>query len=183
VRFWLRCAVFFGISYPVLYLNRFHLALWQYFALGLVAAFASQGVWLAARRNRLAVVVAAIVATLADAGMAAYALMASQPTATYLVEVDEVAARPGDFSGRRVRLHGYAKPGSLVRSANGLELVIAQHDRGIAVRYAGVAPDQLRDGMEIVAAGRLESAGSFDADELLVKCPSNYDRNAGARPF
>jgi cytochrome c-type biogenesis protein CcmE len=183
VRFWLRCAVFFGITCPVLYIRDFHLAFWQYFALGLVAALVSQGVWLAARKNRPAVMVAAIVATLADGGIAAYALMASRPTAMYLVEVEEVAARPDDFKGRRVRLHGYAKPGSLVRSASGLELVVAQHDRGVTVRYAGLAPDQLRDGMEIVAAGRLAAPGRFDADELLVKCPSNYDRNVGAPPF
>jgi cytochrome c-type biogenesis protein CcmE len=178
-----RCAVFFAITYPVLYAAHFHLAWWQYFVLGLVAALASQGVWWLVRRDRRAALVAGVLATLAGVASGAYALTSGPPGVVYFVEVDEVAARPDAFTGRRIRLHGHVKPGSLTRGNGGLDLVVAEHDHAIAVHYAGAVPDQLRDGMDIVAAGHLVSAGAFDADELLVKCPSNYDRNAGARPF
>jgi len=104
-------------------------------------------------------------------------------TAVYVVEVDEVAAHPADWAGRRVRIHGYAQPGSIARSGGELTLFVAQHDRGIRVRHSGPVPDQLRDGMEVVADGRLETDSTFVANTLLVKCPSNYDRNRGARPF
>jgi cytochrome c-type biogenesis protein CcmE len=182
MKLWVRCAVFFAVTYPVLYAAHFHLALWQYFVLGLVASALAQGVWWLVRGSRRRAAVAGIVATLAGAASAAYALSSVGSSVVYLVEVDEVAARPGDFSGRRVRVHGYARPGSLVRTNGGLELDVVQHGHGLTVRYVGLAPDQLRDGMEIVAAGRLGPAGRFDADELLVKCPSNYDRSAGAKP-
>jgi cytochrome c-type biogenesis protein CcmE len=43
------------------------------------------------------------------------------------------------------------------------------------VRYEGVKPGNFEDAISIVAIGRFNSTdGAFDADKLLVKCPSKY---------
>lgn len=45
----------------------------------------------------------------------------------------------------------------------------------IKVRYEGVKPGNFEDAISIVAIGRFNSTdGAFDADKLLVKCPSKY---------
>lgn len=45
----------------------------------------------------------------------------------------------------------------------------------LEVRYEGVKPGNFEDAVSIVAIGRFNSAEKvFDADKLLVKCPSKY---------
>lgn len=47
------------------------------------------------------------------------------------------------------------------------------------VRYAGLKPANFEDAVSIVAIGRWDPAGEeFDADQLLVKCPSKYQGEA-----
>ena len=181
MQFWVRAAVLFGVTAPVLIAADFRLPWWQVFLLALGGALLGHVVWWLVRKRQGVALVCAIAA--AVAGAVTGWLIRRGPTPVYLVEVDEVAAHPGDYQGRQVRIHGYARPGSLARENGALTLVVAQHDQAVRVRYAGPVPDQLRDGMEIVAGGRLGADRTFDANTLLVKCPSNYDRNAGQRPF
>lgn len=48
------------------------------------------------------------------------------------------------------------------------------HDT-LRVRYKGVKPGNFEDAVSIVAIGRFdESSKQFEADKLLVKCPSKY---------
>jgi cytochrome c-type biogenesis protein CcmE len=43
------------------------------------------------------------------------------------------------------------------------------------VRYAGIKPGNFEDAVSIVAIGRYQAAENvFNADKLLVKCPSKY---------
>jgi cytochrome c-type biogenesis protein CcmE len=154
---------------------------WQVFLLALGAAGFGRAVWWLVRNRRGPALASAIAASVG--GVVTGFALRGGPAPAYYVEADVVAAHADDYIGRRVRLHGYARPGTLVHVDGRLELVVAAHDHGPRVRYAGAVPDQLRDGMEVVAGGRLGPDGVFVADELLVKCPSNYDRNAGARPF
>lgn len=48
-------------------------------------------------------------------------------------------------------------------------------DHTLRVRYKGLKPANFEDAISIVAIGRYdEAAGRFEADKLLVKCPSKY---------
>jgi len=176
-----RAAVLFGVVAPLLVASDFRLPWWQVFLLALGGALIGHLVWWLVRRRQGVALASAISA--AVAGAVTGWMLRRGPTVVYLVEADEVAAHPGDYSGRSVRIHGYAQPGSIARTGAETRLVVQQHDRGLRVRYSGPVPDQLRDGMEVVAGGRLGSDRTFMAYTLLVKCPSNYDRNQGARPF
>jgi cytochrome c-type biogenesis protein CcmE len=181
MQFWVRAAVLFGVTAPFIIASGFHLPWWQVFLLAFGGALLGHLVWWLVRRRQGVGLVSAIAA--AVAGAVTGWMLRRGPAVVYLVEVDEVATHPGDYSGRQVRIHGYAQPGSLAHEDDALTLVVSQHDHGLRVRYAGAVPDQLRDGMEVVAGGRLDSDRLFVANTLVVKCPSNYDRNAGARPF
>ncbi len=45
----------------------------------------------------------------------------------------------------------------------------------LAVRYEGLKPANFEDAISIVAIGRYDAASrEFEADQLLVKCPSKY---------
>jgi cytochrome c-type biogenesis protein CcmE len=183
VQFWVRAACLFGVTAPVLVSRQLRLVWWQAFLLALAGALLGHLVWWLVRKRRGPALASAIAVSVGG-GVTGWMLRSRPPAPAYYVEVDAVAAHPADHVGERLRLHGYVRPGTLVRGADGrLALVVAVHDHGLPVRYAGAAPDALRDGMEVVAGGRLSADGVFVADELVVKCPSNYDRNAGPRPF
>ena len=44
----------------------------------------------------------------------------------------------------------------------------------IPVSYAGTVPDIFREGIQVVVEGRIDEAGTFQAETLLAKCPSKY---------
>jgi cytochrome c-type biogenesis protein CcmE len=45
----------------------------------------------------------------------------------------------------------------------------------MTVQYVGVKPDLLRNEAQAIVTGKLDSNGVFQADELLLKCPTKYD--------
>jgi cytochrome c-type biogenesis protein CcmE len=47
------------------------------------------------------------------------------------------------------------------------------HDDVMKVAYRGIKPGNFRDAKQVVAIGRFR-AGAFQAEKLLVKCPSKY---------
>jgi cytochrome c-type biogenesis protein CcmE len=54
-------------------------------------------------------------------------------------------------------------------------LVDEETSETLPVRYQGVKPANFEDAVSIVAIGRFDDpTGEFDADKLLVKCPSKY---------
>lgn len=77
--------------------------------------------------------------------------------------------------GKRIRLGGLVEQGS-VKRGNGLEVEFAITDttRAIPVRYKGVLPDLFREGQGVVAEGKLDTAGHFQADTVLAKHDETY---------
>ena len=57
---------------------------------------------------------------------------------------------------------------------------IADEETGetMLVRYQGVKPDTFDEAYHIVAIGKYAD-GSFNADKLLIKCPSKYESQKG----
>jgi cytochrome c-type biogenesis protein CcmE len=48
------------------------------------------------------------------------------------------------------------------------------------VSYRGTVPDLFKAGADVVVEGKLNAAGTFEADVLLTKCASKYDaKHAG----
>jgi cytochrome c-type biogenesis protein CcmE len=49
------------------------------------------------------------------------------------------------------------------------------------VVYIGVKPDLLRDEAQAIMTGKVDEAGVFHAEELLLKCPTKYEEAVPAQ--
>lgn len=77
--------------------------------------------------------------------------------------------------GTRIRLGGLVEPGSVTRSEGlAVRFELTDGNRGIPVSYRGILPDLFREGQGVVAEGSLDSAGVFNADNILAKHDENY---------
>jgi cytochrome c-type biogenesis protein CcmE len=78
-------------------------------------------------------------------------------------------------SGKRVRLGGMVKMGSLERGDNlQVRFEVTDGNKDIPVDYRGIVPDLFREGQGVVAEGHVEPDGLFKADTVLAKHDENY---------
>jgi cytochrome c-type biogenesis protein CcmE len=77
--------------------------------------------------------------------------------------------------GKRIRLGGLVKSGSLVRSDNlTVHFAVTDGRQEVPVAYSGALPDLFREGQGVVAEGALDASGLFRADMILAKHDENY---------
>lgn len=74
------------------------------------------------------------------------------------------------------RLGGMVVKGSVVRQPPGLTVrfVLTDMAKEVTVEYTGILPDLFREGQGIIAQGKLDANGVFQADEVLAKHDENY---------
>jgi cytochrome c-type biogenesis protein CcmE len=78
-------------------------------------------------------------------------------------------------SGKRVRLGGLVKMGSVERGDNlQVRFEVTDGNKDIPVDYRGIVPDLFREGQGVVAEGHVEPDGLFKADTVLAKHDENY---------
>ncbi len=92
---------------------------------------------------------------------------------------------PQQWEGKRLQLHGFVVPGSILEKRDSLEFKFKVQNKGRVVdaSYTGVVPDTFKDEAEVVLKGRLEADGFHtEANGVMAKCPSKYDpsRKTGA---
>ncbi len=95
----------------------------------------------------------------------------------YYLTVDEFLAS-NDAYGERVRVMGKVEDGSVVTDSetNTLHFAVTGGDgASLPVLYSGMVPDAFKQNADVVVEGSLTRAGTFEADSLLVKCPSKYE--------
>jgi cytochrome c-type biogenesis protein CcmE len=100
----------------------------------------------------------------------------SGSTSDYL-SVAEVKALAPD-QARDSRVAGEIVPNSVEWSTRDLHLTFQIEDETgqLPISYYGPQPDMLVDAVEAVAIGRYDpGAQVFEAEELLMKCPSKYE--------
>jgi cytochrome c-type biogenesis protein CcmE len=86
-------------------------------------------------------------------------------------DIAESKAAPG----KRVRLGGLVKSGSVERGDNlQIHFKVTDGNKDIAVDYRGIVPDLFREGQGVIAEGHIEPGGSFIADTVLAKHDENY---------
>jgi cytochrome c-type biogenesis protein CcmE len=100
----------------------------------------------------------------------------------YALPADELKARAGELTGRKVRVDGELVPGSLLKRDKPCEYRFTLRSKGteLDVRYPEcVVPDTFRDrpegGVKVTVTGSLQKDGNFQATEVLAKCASKYD--------
>jgi cytochrome c-type biogenesis protein CcmE len=125
-----------------------------------------------AKHQRLALVVIALVALIAAAVIASWAL---RNQASYFYVPSQIVKDPPAV-GRAVRLGGMVEANSIVTQPDGvtIDFVVGDGKARVPVRYSGIVPDLFVEGSGAVAEGRLQADGTFVADTLLAKHDENY---------
>jgi len=101
----------------------------------------------------------------------------------YYKHVDEVMADPAAWQGKRLQLHGYVVPDSILRKRDSLEYRFKIQNKGAVVeaQYTGVVPDTFADEAEVVLKGTLTGERFRVAPNgVMAKCPSKYEPKKGA---
>jgi len=102
----------------------------------------------------------------------------------YYKHVDEVMANPEAWHGKRLQLHGFVVPGSIMRKPDSLDWRFKVQNKGhvVTASYTGIVPDTFKDEAEVVLKGGLTQDGGFHVQEdgVMAKCPSKYAPKAGA---
>ncbi|UCH61807.1 MAG: cytochrome c maturation protein CcmE [Fidelibacterota bacterium] len=97
------------------------------------------------------------------------------------VSIAELHENPNRWEQRRLRLGGLVEAGSIVYSADKLsvDFVMVQGDDVLPVHYSGLTPDLFQDSVEVIIEGEFRD-DVFAADNLMTKCASRYEVDAGA---
>ena len=100
-----------------------------------------------------------------------YAVWAFADSITPYVDIAEARSAHGS-----VQVKGLLAP-----AQKGKDFVFGLVDESgekMEVHYHGTEPDQFRSAHHIVAVGSYKD-GAFEADRLLIKCPSKYEKMKG----
>lgn len=102
-----------------------------------------------------------------------------QSNSVYYYTVPELKAQHAQLEGRTIRVNGTLDKASIQTDQKNLVLQfnIIESDLVLPVVYRGVAPDTMGSGESIVAEGKLDAKGVFQASSILVKCPSKYEES------
>ena len=117
-----------------------------------------------------------IAAGVAGLGVAtALVLNAFQQNLVFFFTPTQVAGNEAPRD-RNFRIGGIVEEGSVERDKDALTVRFKVTDtaRTIPVVYTGILPDLFKEGKGVVAQGRLNSDGTFKANEVLAKHDENY---------
>jgi cytochrome c-type biogenesis protein CcmE len=102
----------------------------------------------------------------------------------YYLTVDECLSGGPSLLGRRIRVNGTIAPGSLViaEGRKSAAFTLSGSERGLRVNGSFPLPDNLADGMQVVAEGRLQRDGWLRAEHVLTRCASKYRAEESGSP-
>lgn len=124
------------------------------------------------RQRRLTLVLGLVAGVSLAGGLA---LSAFRQNVTFYFDPSMVAA--GKVApGVRFRLGGMVTKGSVQREPGSLQVhfTVTDFAHDVPVVYDKVLPDLFRENSGVVAYGRLDSKGTFVAEEVLAKHDENY---------
>ncbi len=106
---------------------------------------------------------------------AALILTAFEKNLLYFYSPTQIIAGDAPDS-RAFRIGGLVEQDSVSRDPNSLQVSFNLTDtvETITVQYEGILPDLFREGQGIVANGKLDENGIFQASEVLAKHDENY---------
>lgn len=96
----------------------------------------------------------------------------------YYKHVEEVMDQPTAWYGKKLQLHGFVVPDSIMRRRDSLDYRFKIQSNGamVAAQYTGVVPDTFKDNSEVVLKGTLGPDGFTVAPNgVMAKCPSKYE--------
>lgn len=123
------------------------------------------------KRRRLAFAAAVV---LAGGGGAALVLGALKDNVLYFYSPTDVVAKHV-APGVAFRIGGLVEKGSVSHGKGAdVRFTVTDGKTAIPIDYNGVLPDLFREGQGIVAMGKLDDKGTFEANEVLAKHDERY---------
>ena len=122
-------------------------------------------------RHKRFLVIAAGLAVLAVAAM--FVLNAFRSNLVFFFTPTQVANGEAPRN-QTMRIGGMVKDGSLLRDGTHVAFVVTDTDKDVRVTYQGMLPDLFKEGRGVVAQGRINASGEFEASEVLAKHDENY---------
>jgi cytochrome c-type biogenesis protein CcmE len=101
----------------------------------------------------------------------------------YYKHVEEVSHQPDAWYGKKLQLHGFVVPDSIMRKRDSLEYRFKVQSKGavLPATYTGIVPDTFKDEAEVVLKGTLTPEGfRVEPNGVMAKCPSKYEPQRGA---
>jgi cytochrome c-type biogenesis protein CcmE len=124
------------------------------------------------RKKRLIIILSIVFASALAVGLTLYALNQNINLFYSTTQIANGEA-PKDA---RIRVGGMVVKGSVKRATDSLrvEFQLTDYAKNVAVVFTGILPDLFREGQGIIAQGKLDANGVFQADEVLAKHDENY---------
>ncbi len=125
-----------------------------------------------AHRGKLLIGIGVFVLALGYLGFTAF-----ESASAYYLTVGELTAKGAAIYDSNVRVNGKLVPSSFERDADGLLVHFSLTDGQETIRavHNGLVPDLFfNEHSEILLEGTYGSNGLFDAQAIIVKCPSKY---------
>ena len=100
----------------------------------------------------------------------------------YYKHVDEVLSQPDAWYGKKLQLHGFVVPDSIMKRKNSLDYQFKVQSNGhvVSATYTGIVPDTFKSDSEVVLKGVLSTAGfQVQPNGVMAKCPSKYEAKPG----
>lgn len=110
--------------------------------------------------------------------LATQMVQATMSTGAYYLTVAEVYGRGAEAYGQRIRVSGNVVDGSEDWNAKEITLKFAIADESgeqLPIVFYGPRPDNFQRAASAIIEGELLPDGSFQAETLLLKCPSRYE--------
>jgi cytochrome c-type biogenesis protein CcmE len=123
------------------------------------------------KQQRITMIAGGLGLLAAAAGLILYSI---SDTLVFFYTPSEVAEKSVG-PGIRFRLGGLVEKGSLVRGqGTRITFTVTDTDKTLPVTYEGILPDLFREDQSVVAEGKLNAGGVFEADTVLAKHDENY---------
>lgn len=141
---------------------------------------AGGGAQYARQRHGKGVSVWFVLGLLLTIGAVAYIIFDGAEDAVFAYTVDQAVGQKTDLVGKKFRVRGDVKEGTIVATPGTLEsrFDLVKNDEIITIRYDKPLPDTFKAGMEVIAEGQMGSDGVLVADNIIAKCPSKYEEGA-----
>ncbi|MFZ4517790.1 MAG: cytochrome c maturation protein CcmE [Microthrixaceae bacterium] len=93
---------------------------------------------------------------------------------TFFYNVDEAVAKKPELQGDRFRMQGNVLPGSVTRTAEGVDFTISYKGVKVPVRHTGDPPELFGPEIPVVLEGTFEG-DTFRSDQILIRHDNTYD--------
>jgi len=124
------------------------------------------------RKKRLSIILGLVFGTALIVGLVMYSLTEN---INLFYSTSQIAQGEAPV-GARIRAGGMVVDGSIKRSTDSLKVqfAITDYEHQVIVEFTGILPDLFREGQGIIAQGKMDANGVFQADEVLAKHDENY---------